>query len=254
MNRVLETYLRHYVAVHCKDWDAYLPCAQFAMNNSRSTATGVTPYFLNYGRHPRTPLRDWLTVVSSKVPAATEFRQRLADALADAKRCLLRAQEQMKQAADRRRSEPPVYRVGQEVLLSTKNLAFKGFAQGSNARKLLPKWVGPFKIAALVGKLAVKLDLLADMGVHPVFHVSLVKPYLHGGALVAPPPVLALDNTLQYEVESIVAERGRGKSKEFLVKWLGYDSNHNSWEPAAGLRNAPEVIAAWSDAQTTQKA
>jgi len=95
MNRVLEQYLRHYIAAHCKDWDAYLPCAMFAINNSPSSATGMSPFFLNYGRHPRTPLTQWQAVVSSKVPGATAFRKRIADAVAHAKQCLLKAQARM---------------------------------------------------------------------------------------------------------------------------------------------------------------
>ena len=248
MNRVLEQYLRHYVSARCKDWDAYLPCAMFAINNSRSSATGMTPYYLNYGRHPRTPLRDWQTVISGKVPSAVEFRKRIADALAHAAACLVQAQQRMKASADKRRRPPPEYKVGQEVLLSTKHLHFKGF-KGANARKLLPRWVGPFKIAALVGKAAVRLDLLKDMGIHNVFHVSLVKPYQHDGTGGTPPVVLALDNTEQFEVERIVQERGKGKKKEYLVKWIGYSDAHNSWEPADGLQNAPDVVAEWHTAQ-----
>jgi len=243
MNRVLEQYLRHYVTTYCKDWDAYLPFAAFAINNSRSSATGMTPYFLNYGRHPRTPLTSWQTFVS-RVPAATEFRQRIADALTQANACLLRAQVAMKVAADKRRRPAPTYRIGDQVLLSTRHLHFKGF-HGTNARKLLPRYVGPFGVVALVGKSAVKLALLKDMGIHPVFHVSLVKPYHHGDTGVAPPPVMALDNTVQYEIEKIVAQRGRGRSLQYLIKWKGYDDVHNSWEPAIGLKNAPEVVAAW---------
>jgi hypothetical protein len=245
VNRMLEQFLRHYVSAHCKDWDAYLPCAAFALNNSRHSSTGVTPFYLNYGRHPRTPLRTWMDVVGGRVPAACDFRQRIAEALTQAKACLLKSQAQMKAAADRKRRPAPTYEVGQEVLLSTKNLAFKGFKH-AHAKKLLPRFVGPFKVEALVGKAAVKLSLLKNMGIHPVFHVSLVKPYLHDGTSDAvPPPVLALDNSVQYEVESILAQRGRGRTLEYLVKWRGYSTQHNSWEPASGLENAPEVVAAW---------
>jgi hypothetical protein len=172
------------------------------------------------------------------------FKQRIVDALAQAKACLLSAQDKMKAAADKHRRPAPSYQVGDEVLLSTRNLAFKGFKK-ANARKLLPRFVGPFKVEALVGKAAVRLSLLKDMGVHPVFHVSLVKKYHHDGTSVAPPPVLALDNSVQFEIESIIAQRGSGRTLQYLVKWKGYSQAHNSWEPASELGNAPDIVAAW---------
>jgi hypothetical protein len=248
VNKVLETFLRHYVTARCNDWDAYLPCAQFAINNSPHYSTGVTPFYLNYGRHPCTPLNEWKTVVGSKVPGAADFRKRIQDAVADAKAALKKAQDYMKVSADRYRRVHPVYTVGQEVLLSTKNLTFKGF-KGQHARKLLPRWIGPFKVAALVGKTAVKLSLLESMGVHPVFHVSLLKPYVHGSTGVAPPVVRALDNTWEFEVERIVGERGRGKTKEYLVRWANWGPAHDSWEPAAALKNMSEVLQTWHSAQ-----
>ena len=248
VNKVLETFLRHYVTARCNDWDAYLPCAQFAINNSPHYSTGVTPFYLNYGRHPCTPLNEWKTVVGSKVPGAADFRKRIQDAVADAKAALKKAQHYMKVSADRYRRVHPMYSVGQEVLLSTKNLAFKGF-KGQHARKLLPRWIGPFKVAAIVGRTAVKLSLLESMGVHPVFHVSLLKPYVHGSTGVAPPVVRALDNTWEFEVERIVGERGRGKTKEYLVRWANWGPTHDSWEPAAALKNMSEVLQAWHSAQ-----
>lgn len=253
VNKVLETFLRHYVTARCNDWDAYLPCAQFAINNSSHYSTGVTPFYLNYGRHPHTPLNEWKAVVGGKVPGAADFRKRIHDAVADAKACLKKAQDYMKVSADRYRRLPPVYTVGQEVLLSTKNLVFKGF-KGQNARKLLPRWVGPFKVAALVGRSAVKLNLLESMGMYPVFHVSLLKPYVHGSTGIAPPVVRTLDNTWDFEVERIMAERVRGKTKEYLVRWAKWGPAHDSWEPAAALQNMSEVLQQWRTAKVGAQA
>ena len=35
---------------------------------------------------------------------------------------------------------------------------------------------------------------------------------------------------------------GRG---QFLVKWAGYPSSENSWEPVEGLEHAEEMVQAW---------
>ena len=56
MNRVIEDTLRHFVGPRQDAWDDLLPYVEFAMNNSKSISTGHTPFFLNYGKHPVTPL------------------------------------------------------------------------------------------------------------------------------------------------------------------------------------------------------
>ncbi|KAJ9520652.1 hypothetical protein QJQ45_007523 [Haematococcus lacustris] len=87
------------------------------------------------------------------------------------------------------------YKVGQKVLLSTKNLKLKP----GKARKLIPRYVGPFEILLLVGAVAVKLDLPASMSrLHPVFHVSLIKPYTGTDVGFMPPPVTWMDETPVY--------------------------------------------------------
>ncbi|GJP76686.1 hypothetical protein CLOP_g7129 [Closterium sp. NIES-67] len=55
LNQIVEQLLR----AACKDdisqWDLHLPILEFAYNNATYAATGQTPFFLCYGRHPLTP-------------------------------------------------------------------------------------------------------------------------------------------------------------------------------------------------------
>ena len=59
-NGTLEDVLRHFVNPAQTDWDVKLPCCEFAVNNSWNRATGSTPFFLNYGDHPRTQMESTL--------------------------------------------------------------------------------------------------------------------------------------------------------------------------------------------------
>ncbi|KAI0990791.1 hypothetical protein K3495_g17396, partial [Podosphaera aphanis] len=52
-NAVMEQYLRSYVSYQQDDWVKWLPMAEFAANNQISTSTQATPFFGNYGFHPR---------------------------------------------------------------------------------------------------------------------------------------------------------------------------------------------------------
>ncbi|KAF1323098.1 Pol protein, partial [Globisporangium splendens] len=54
VNRVLEDVLRSY-ATPFKEWSDYLPLAEFALNNSTHVSTGHSPFYVNYGIHPRVP-------------------------------------------------------------------------------------------------------------------------------------------------------------------------------------------------------
>jgi hypothetical protein len=148
------------------------------------------------------------------------------------------------------------YKVGDRVLLSTRNLALKG---GVSSRKLLPRYIGPFTVTALVGsaenKVAVRLDLPHTMRrLHPVFHVSLLKPYLAGNKIphLPPPPVDWLEDEPLYTVEALLQHRdrkyGRGKRREYLVKWAGYGVEHNTWEPRSNLLTCEDLLHAYHEA------
>ncbi|KAJ9532240.1 hypothetical protein QJQ45_003965 [Haematococcus lacustris] len=137
------------------------------------------------------------------------------------------------------KSADSMFQVGDRVLLSTMNLR----NMVGKARKLLPRYVGPFRIEAHVGRDAVKLTLPSAMSrIHPVFHVSLLRPYEGNFGRLPPTELGWLDDSPQYEVERIVNHRHvrAGKAKEYLVKWKGYDDSDNTWEPASNLANAPD--------------
>ena len=175
-NRNLQDMLRHYVAFDQKDWDKKLPVAEFAVNNAWHDTIQNTPFFLNYGQHPLTPVT---MLTENIVPSAVAFGRGLEQQLQFAKTCLHQARDMQKAYVDSHCRDIS-YVEGQEVLLSTKNIRLKKTVDMK--RKLMPKWIGPFKISKCVGPVAVRLDLPLGMKIHNVFHVSLVKPYRNDGS------------------------------------------------------------------------
>jgi len=75
MNQTLETYLRIFVNQEQDDWFDLLPLAEFAYNNARQESTRMSPFFANYGFHPRF-LAEYLP---TPVPAANDFASHLHD-------------------------------------------------------------------------------------------------------------------------------------------------------------------------------
>ena len=54
--RILNTLLRSYADGEGAQWSAFLPSLEFAYNDSVVRTTGETPFFLEFGQHPVTPL------------------------------------------------------------------------------------------------------------------------------------------------------------------------------------------------------
>jgi len=107
-NRVIEEMLRAYVSDHQNEWDQHLTAVEFAYNNSKQASSRFTPFYLNYGRHPHTPL----SLVSplptgGKSPVADAFVGTLQRDLELAKEHLRIAQARHKEYADR--SRRPVF-------------------------------------------------------------------------------------------------------------------------------------------------
>ena len=181
------------------------------------------------------------------------FVERLQSSLSFARKCLIAAQQRQKAFADRRRVEK-VYKVGDKVLLSTKYLNLK---HSEKSRKLLPKWIGPFKVVQVVGPVAYELKMNPRWRVHPVFHVSLLEPYRESGRVQPPPPPIEMEGALEYEVESILDHRFRGTRNPkayYKVAWKGYGIEHDTWEPESNVVNSPEVVAEYWKRQAEKQA
>jgi len=74
--------------------------------------------------------------------------------------------------------------------------------------KLKPRFIGPFKILQRVGPAAYRLDLQGRyQKIHPVFHVSLLRPHRAGGAVGAPPQPILVDDQEEFELEKILRHR-----------------------------------------------
>jgi hypothetical protein len=245
-NRKLEEILRNYIDPDMTNWDELLAPAEFAFNNARSSSTGYTPFYLNYGRHPRVPgavaLLHRGDRFQGSVPSVENFVGHMDTLLKRAKDLIYAAQQRQKFYADHKYSVAE-FAVGDKVLLSTKNLSLKDLG----ARKLLPKYIGPFPILAKIGKVAYKLKLPERFRAHPVFHVSLLKRW-KPAAMEAPPPwehfIPSEASEQPADIEVITAHRDRThgslRHKEYFVRFAQAAGHDAEWVPES--RVSPALV------------
>ena len=175
-----------------------LPLATLVHNNTRNSTTKLVPNQILTGLEPAiTPDRATggdNPLAELRVDQLRERRILATNAL----NAVARAQTPIKE----------IFTKGQNVWLEAKNLALP-----YGSVKLAPRRHGPFKIMQVISPVTYKLALPAQWTIHPVFHASLLTPYVeteeHGENYSRPPPDLMGDEE-QYEVETIKSHRRHG--------------------------------------------
>jgi len=105
-----------------------------------------------------------------------KFVMKIKEIQGEAKVALGKAQEEMKKYMDRKRAEVNEYRVGDLVMLSTKDLKYK--MVGRRTEKLMERFVGPYKVKKIILVNAVELELSSTIKIHPVVNVSRIHRYI----------------------------------------------------------------------------
>ena len=126
----------------------------------------------NSGQNPRMgfELRK-----KEKYEQIEKFIERVKEVQGEAKAALAKAQEDMKKYADKHRSEAVEYKVGDLVLLSTKDLKWQ--MVGWRSEKLTERFVGPYKVKAIISSNVVELELPTTVKIHLVINVSRIRRY-----------------------------------------------------------------------------
>jgi len=148
---------------------------------------------------------------------AEKFIKKMKEIQEEAKAALGKVQADMKKYTDKRRSDVEEYKVGDLVMLSTKDLKYQ--MVGRRTEKLTERFVGSYKVREIISLNVVKLELPSTVKIHPVVNVSRIRQYvgqIEGQKREQPAPVI-IEGEEEWEVERILNKRKvRGKDK-YLV-------------------------------------
>ncbi|KAM7485714.1 hypothetical protein LguiA_001723 [Lonicera macranthoides] len=174
-----------------------------------------------------------------------------------ARSCLNKARRRMKKWADKKR-RPMEFNIGNQVLVKILPQQFKAYR--SVHKGLVRRYEGPFPVIAKVGKVSYRLDLPSTLKIHPVFHVSMLKPYhedvedpSRSESQRAPPIVT---KSFDKEVEEVLAtrevrRRGVPPCKQFLIKWKGLPESETTWESQADLWQFEDKLRRYEATRTS---
>jgi len=214
VNQELEQYLRMFIDHRQEQWPNWLGTAEFAYNNKTHSSTKVLPFKANYGQDPR---MGFEMRRKGKYEGTEKFIMKIKKIQEEAKVALGKAQEEMKKYADRKRAEVDKYKVGDLVMLSTKDLKYQMVRR--RTEKLTERFVGPYRIKKIVSPNAVELELPSIVKIHSVVNVSKIRRYVgqvEGQRKGQLGPVV-IKGEEEWEVERILNKwRIRGKDK-YLV-------------------------------------
>jgi hypothetical protein len=225
-NRVIIMYLRCFTGDRPRHWLRWLPWAEYIYNTAFQSSLRETPFRVVYGRDPPS-IRSYEPGDTRVAAVAQEMEAREAF-LGDVRYRLEQAQTVQKLHYDRHH-RPVSFDVGDWALLRLRQRAASSLPHAPTG-KLKPRYVGPYRVTAVINPVAVRLQLPPGARIHDVFHVGVLKKFM-GSPPDAPP---ALPNTVDGAVgprpERVVQGRRARGVPQVLVHWLGEPATSATWE------------------------
>ncbi|WVZ80466.1 hypothetical protein U9M48_027937 [Paspalum notatum var. saurae] len=232
VNQILEDMLRACALTYSTKWDAYLPLAEFAYNNSYQKSLEMAPFEALYGRRCRTPL-NW-SKPGERVTFGPDLVTQAEEQVKFIHNNLKRAQSRQKSYSDKRR-RPLAFEEDDHVYLRVSPM--KGVHRFGVKGKLAPRYVGPFKITERCGSVAYRLELPPHLAVvHDVFHVSQLKKCLRVPEEVVDTSQIQIELDLTYEEHpiKILDQKQRATRRRainfYKVQWSNHSEEEATWE------------------------
>lgn len=116
--------------------------------------------------------------------------------------------------------------------------------RGRHYPKLAKQYFGPWRVQWQIGMVAYELVLPPGSKVHPVFHISKLKPHHgHPPSQINPLPPSLLGTSLVLQPLKILGKRTllalEGHQQQYLVQWDRLSDREATWVSETSLKTLP---------------
>jgi len=170
VNGCIEGYLRCMTGDNASQWCKWLALCEWWYNTNFHTATKTTPYNILYGFTPLIHIPYFPK--DSPLEAADHYLTTREQLLQTVKLNLTKAQNRMRQLANKKRSDR-VLEIGDSVYLKLQTYKQRSILHPHH--KVAAKYYGPYTVIKKIREVVYKLNLRSSSTIYPVFHVSLLK-------------------------------------------------------------------------------
>jgi hypothetical protein len=209
------------------------------MNTALHSVTKISPAQMLYGNAVNLDRDIFLPPLPSPTEARTftAYMQRLITVQADLIETA-RGHQQKHDLYHIAQNDPgnahTTYPIGAYVMAHYRKSLIS--ASGAPSKLHMPLR-GPLQVVAVTGDQYTLQDLITNKT--DEYHVTQLRPFVYDPSYHSPEEA-AQHNHGEYLIEKVINHRGDRHAKdsmEFFVKWAGYDSTENSWEPYGELKH-----------------
>jgi hypothetical protein len=241
------------------EWGKNVPLVQRIMNSMVHSSTGVRPSSIIYSeeidpsivRSIESTLNDKTEGTGIDEPEnqgseLPEWEDVWIDRLKTTQqRYIERAVESLTEMDRKRRESYPKETSNFEIGALVLSEQGSSFRRGPES-KLLPLLAGPFEVIKVKDDIyTVKNGITGKLR---DIHLSKLHPYTLNEENMTQESAAITDYTEMYLIEKTVSEQKSNKIKgkvklrdlKFLVKWVGYPEEHNTWQTWGTLRKSPQ--------------
>ncbi|XP_025628750.1 uncharacterized protein [Arachis hypogaea] len=206
----------------------------------------MAPYEALYGRKCQSPL-CWCESGEASVLGPEVIAETIEN-IKKIRARILTAQSRQKSYADQRRKLLE-FEVGEYVFLRVTPTT--GIGRAIKAKKLNPRYIGPFEVLRQFGPAAYQVALPPHLSnLHDVFHVSQLRKYTSDAAHVLEPKSVELKENLTFQVTPVriddtSVKKLRGKDVSLVkVAWERAGVEEHMWELESEMRkDYPELFS-----------